>query len=64
MKIVDGLKREQKEIREHLINLMWHMRGSLSRNEAWVLSPQERTDILKYIEDRIKIVEKTKLPLL
>jgi hypothetical protein len=43
---------------------MWHMRGSLSRDEAWTLSPQERIDIQKFIEERLKIVEKTRLALI
>jgi hypothetical protein len=40
------------------------MRGGISREEAWNLSPLERTDIFKFIEERLKIVEKTKMPLI
>jgi hypothetical protein len=40
------------------------MRGSLSREEAWTLSHSERLDIQKFIEERLKIVEKTRLPLI
>lgn len=43
---------------------MWHMRGSLSREEAWTLSPDERRDMLKLVEGRVKVVEKTGLALL
>ena len=43
---------------------MWQMRGSLSREEAWTLSPDERRDILKQVEGRVKVVEKTGLALL
>jgi hypothetical protein len=40
------------------------MRGGLSREEAWALSPVERADMVKFIESRVKIVEKTGLALL
>jgi len=43
---------------------MWHMRGSLSREEAWGLSPEERKAILKQIDDRVKQVEKTGIALI
>lgn len=47
-----------------MASLMWHMRGSLTREEAWTLSSDERKDIMAFIEERIKVVEKTGLPLL
>jgi hypothetical protein len=55
---------EQREIERSILNIMWHMRGSLSREEAWTLSPREQNEIRKYIAERLKIVEKTNLPLL
>lgn len=48
----------------NIAELMWHMRGSLSREEAWTLSYHERQDLLKYIKERLAIVEKTGMPLL
>lgn len=55
---------EQRELRDHIVSIIWHMRGGLSRDEAWALSPVEREDIMRFIQERMKIVEKTKLPLL
>lgn len=49
---------------EQIHSIMWNMRGSLSRDEAWSLSPDERKSILRQIEERVKLVEKTNLPLL
>jgi hypothetical protein len=43
---------------------MWYMRGSLTREEAWTLSATERKEIMKLVDERIKLVEKTGLPLL
>lgn len=55
---------EQKELRKLIARLMWHMRGSLSRDEAWSLSPDERRDIMDLIEEHRELVEKTGLPLM
>lgn len=62
--LLSEYRAEQGELRAHIVSLMWHMRGGLSREEAWTLSPIERIDIQKFIEDRIKLIEKTRLPLL
>jgi uncharacterized coiled-coil DUF342 family protein len=62
--LVAEYRHERKQLRDHIVSLMWHMRGSLSREEAWTLSPDERTDIQEFIEERIKLVEKTKMPLI
>lgn len=68
MEQVEGLLREYKSeqdaIEDTIHEIMWHMRGSVSREEAWTLSPGERKRILVQIESRIKLTEKTKMPLL
>jgi hypothetical protein len=38
---------------------MWHFRGSLSREEAWTLSPQEREEYQADIKKRIELFEET-----
>lgn len=43
---------------------MWHMRGSLSREEAWTLSQIERKDIIASIDERKNMTEKTGLALM
>ncbi len=58
------MQREQYEMRNVIVNLMWSMRGSLSREEAWCLSPDERKDVIKLIEEHRELTEKTGLPLL
>ena len=55
---------EAGQLRQHIASILWHMRGGVTREEAWRLSPDERRDIMKLIEERVKIVEKTGLPLL
>lgn len=62
--MIMALNKEAKDLRKLVHNIMWHMRGSLGREEAWTLSQVERADILELIDERVKTVEKTGLPLL
>lgn len=54
--MLSEFRQDQVELRMHIVSLLWHMRGGLSREEAWRLSPDERTDMNKFIEERMKIV--------
>lgn len=54
---------EQGQLRQHISQIAWHMR-SWTREECWRLSPFERKDIMRQIEERVKVVEKTGLALL
>jgi hypothetical protein len=56
-------RQDAGQLRQHISTIMWHMR-SMGREEAWTLSPFERRDIMRQIEERVKLVEKTSLPLL
>lgn len=58
------MQMEQKEMRIVTARLMWHMRGSLSRQEAWTLSIEERKDIVALIEEHKDLTEKTGLALM
>lgn len=62
--LITDFKKEAHDLRTMITSLMWHMRGSISREEAWTLSYVERMDILKLVDERMKVVEKTGLPLL
>lgn len=54
---------EQKELRSVIHQLMWAMRGGLTREEAWTLSHKERLELLEDVKTRMENVEKTGLPL-
>lgn len=58
------LRQDQNDLSRIIARIMWHMRGSLSREEAWTLSAEERNDILKLIEEHRELTEKTGLPLM
>jgi uncharacterized coiled-coil DUF342 family protein len=58
------MKKERDELTDQIHELMWHYRGSLSRDEAWTVCVEERKRMIKAIEKRIKTVEQSGLPLL
>lgn len=62
--LLGELRRDQIELRRHIVSILWHMRGGLNYDQAWRLTPDERSDIDHFIQERLKIVERTKLPLL
>jgi hypothetical protein len=62
--LLGSFRAETDELIDHVHSIMWHMRGSLSRQEAWSLSFNERKRILRQIDERVKMVEKNGLPLL
>jgi hypothetical protein len=55
---------ETDSLRKLATTIMWHMRGSLSREEVWTLSVEERKDIVASIAERKELTEKTGLPLM
>lgn len=58
------MQKEQRQMGQVITQLMWHMRGSLSRQEAWTISPEERKDVVRLIEQHKEMTEKTGMPLL
>ncbi|AUZ95433.1 hypothetical protein FDI40_gp687 [Agrobacterium phage Atu_ph07] len=40
------------------------MRGGVGREEAWTLSPYERSKIVKMIDKKIESINKTGIPIL
>jgi hypothetical protein len=63
--IISLLKRydkDSKAIKEDILRMCWYMRGSISYDDAMLLSEQERKIIGKIIEDNLETVKKTGLP--
>jgi hypothetical protein len=58
------MAKERKELSKQINEIMWHSRGSLSREEAWTLSIEERKEHVDAIEKRIETTEKTGMVLL
>jgi hypothetical protein len=62
VELIDNYDKEAKAIREDLIQICWYMRGSISYEEAFFLTPEEKGIISKLIKDNMEAVEKTGLP--
>lgn len=62
--ILNEYRQAQRDLREQITDIMWHMRGGVTREEAWTLSYVERADMHRMIERRMEMVEKTGLALL
>lgn len=56
---VNQLEKESKAIRHELLKMCWFMRGSLSYEEATLLSMTERKIIADIIKDNIETTKKT-----
>lgn len=55
---------ESKAIHREVVDIMFYMRGSITRDQAWRLTPRERLAIRKRIEKNIEQTEKTGLSLI
>jgi hypothetical protein len=53
-----------KALHREVVDIMFYMRGSVTRDEAWRLTPKEREVIRKRIEKNIEQTEKTGMPLI
>jgi hypothetical protein len=58
----DQLERETKALKREALRICWHMRGSISYDEAMQLSFPEREEIGKLISDNLETTKKTGLP--
>lgn len=55
---------EAGAIIQQITQILWYMRGGITREEAWRTSFFERKQILKLIEKNIENTNKSGLPLL
>lgn len=53
--------KDSKAIKEDILRMCWYMRGSISYDDAMLLSEQERKLIGKIIEDNLETAKKTGL---
>ena len=62
IKMLNTFERESKALREEVLRLCWWMRGGLTYEEAYMLSPQERELVGKIIESNMETTKKSGLP--
>jgi hypothetical protein len=61
-KLVNQHDNDAKAIREELLKMCWYMRGGMSYSEAQNLTMEERSIIVKIIEENLETTKNTQLP--
>jgi len=62
LKEAKNLDNEVKQIKLNLLKLCWHMRGSVTMDDMFVTSHEDREIMSKIVEDNIETTKKTGLP--
>jgi hypothetical protein len=52
----------QKEIKLDLTKIVWYMRGGISFEEAYYLTPEDKEIISKIIKENLETTKKSGLP--
>jgi hypothetical protein len=60
--LLNKLDKDSKAIKEDLLKTCWYMRGSISYNDAMMLSIDDRTMISKLIKDNLEVTKESGLP--
>ena len=61
MELLDKMDKELKAFEKELVQLAWAMRGGLSLNEAYALSPSQRKNIAELVKENIKTTKESGL---
>lgn len=59
---VKALEENTKRQKLELSKLCWYMRGSLSLEEAYYTSPEDREVMGKLVEENLETTKKTQMP--
>lgn len=61
-KVVKEFEKDTKALKDELFRICWYMRGSISINESYLLSLEDREIIAKIIEDNLNTTKETRMP--
>lgn len=59
---VKELENQTKQLKQELLKICWFMRGSISYEDVFYMSVEEREIIAKIIKDNLDSTKKTGLP--
>jgi len=60
--MLDNFDKESKALKKDLLTMCWYMRGSISYEDAVMLSYDDRLTINKIIESNLETAEKSGMP--
>jgi hypothetical protein len=59
---VRNMHNYQKEIKFELAKIVWYMRGGISLEEAYYLTPEDKEIISKIVKENLETTKKSGLP--
>lgn len=59
---IDQFDKESKALKEEALRFCWYMRGGLSYDDAFMISPAEREIIGKIVKSNLEITKNSGLP--
>lgn len=62
--LLNQYESESKALTKQVVEICWYMRGSVTWDQAWNLSPNQRKVIYDLINDNIDRTKKANMPLL
>jgi hypothetical protein len=62
VELIEQFSKDTKAIKKDLLTLCWFMRGSISYDDAMVLSIEDRTIINSIINDNLETTKESGLP--
>ncbi len=62
VEMLDNFDKESKALKKDLLTMCWYMRGSISYEDAVMLSYDDRRIINKIIESNLETAEKSGMP--
>ena len=60
--LLENMEKQSKALRDDILRICWYMRGSVSYDEAMMLSKTDRDVIGKIIKENLEITQKSKIP--
>jgi hypothetical protein len=60
-KLVSEYEKDTKALKEELFRICWYMRGGLTLNESYLLTPEDRVIVGELIESNLETTKKTGL---
>ena len=60
--LIEQLENESKALKNEILQMCWHMRGSISYDEGMMLSYTDREIINKIIKEHMETTQKSGLP--
>lgn len=62
VELLDSMEKQSKAYRDDIMRICWHMRGSISYEDAMFLTRDDRASVNKLIKENIETTQKIKMP--